>query len=144
MAKLFPKLDQYGGIATSQQGAVTLSNFYAGATAGNGYQRRGGTTYGGASAGSVSTTVVAPATNSNGLILRTLSVDAVAGHFALFADTAAPSSVSDTTKNKLLHVLNGTYLVTPQFPHLYLPAGLGLYFYAGAAGVNFWCSYDLQ
>lgn len=137
MAKLFPKLDQFGGIATSQQGPVNtnvLTDYQA--------HKLGATRYGASAGGSAAQTVVAPGTNANGLILRSISVDATAGHFGLFADTAAPSSVTDDTKNKLLHVLNGTYLVTPHFPHVLIPAGVGLYWYSGAAAVRFWCSYD--
>ena len=109
--------------------------------------REGANVFGLSSGGAGVTTIVAPATNVNGMWLRTANIlNAANGvaHGAFYGDTAAPTGVTDYSKRRLLASLSATYgdKVLP-FP-LYLPAGVGLYFAASVANIIADATYEVM
>lgn len=84
-------------------------------------------------------TIVAPATNVNGIRLSTASALAVSGAVVvIFAATSAPSGYADTSKQVVYQIaeLPGADI------NLVIPAGLGIY---AATGMNiqFCLNYDI-
>jgi hypothetical protein len=85
-----------------------------------------------------SATLLAPASNTNGVLLYHANMSNATGVFsAIFLDTAAPSSEYDTTKKR--------FAVCAPAMHwhfhgcLYVPPGVGIYFKPNGAGVNNSC-----
>jgi hypothetical protein len=80
-------------------------------------------------AGGAVATAVAPATNVNGVVIKTMTL----GTNVLFADTSAPTSVNDLTKRPVGG--SGGFFPMP----LKIPAGNGLYVAAtgGFSAVSF-------
>jgi len=85
-------------------------------------------------------TIILPATNTGGVVLRHASVFGVANYTALYADTAAPTNVLDTTKRRLLL---GTGVTPFDLRDMYLPAGVGLYAVANGANNYYSATFDI-
>ncbi len=90
------------------------------------------------------TTIITPATNANGILIRNLQIDSTSSLSArAYADTAAPSGMGDSSKRSILSY-NGVGNVMPQqMPYqLFLPSGTGLYFAVGGANARLSGTYD--
>lgn len=85
-------------------------------------------------------TVLSPASNTNGAILRTLSMSGQTSSSAFFADTSAPSGYADYTKRGIAHIFGGGSFDTKD---IYLPAGVGMYFACQNTGTVCRVTYDL-
>jgi hypothetical protein len=109
-------------------------------SAGSSSGRMGSSFYGSQAIGAGAVTIVAPASNVNGLYLRQVSNNAnAAATQGLFAGAAAPTSL---TSNSPLAISQGA--PTTSVRDCFLPAGQGLYVYANAAGPGtLYISYDL-
>ena len=80
-------------------------------------------------------TLVTPAANVNGLILRHVSMTTVSGQACtLFADTAAPSGYLDLTKDVVFHSRDSNQV--NHYEPVFIPAGQGLYWAASAANTH--------
>lgn len=80
-------------------------------------------------------TLLAPASNTNGVTIRSVSMSSIGGVYsALFLDTAAPSSEYDTTKKRWKVCGPGNDVNWDGA--LYVPPGIGIYFKPNAAGTN--------
>jgi hypothetical protein len=79
-------------------------------------------------AGASLQTYILPAANVNGVILRTGWLTTTANNMLLVADTAAPSSPTDTTKRAIASI-GGAAAFWALGQQLYLPPGYGLYLY---------------
>lgn len=77
-----------------------------------------------------STTIVAPASNTNGMTVNTASLLSGSG-VGIYAGTSAPSSLL-SNPGILVGFNNGPGLILPE--QIYLPAGQGLYVYTAAGG----------
>lgn len=79
-------------------------------------------------------TALAPGSNTKGAIVRFAHVclSSTASRVAWYADTAAPTGSTDTTKRKILETASTSSSAHLPFP-LLLPAGVGLYFAADVA-----------
>lgn len=89
-------------------------------------------------------TIFAPGSNANGAVLRRLSgyFPGGGGQLGVFADTSAPSAISDTTKHAIA-LLGGSNTIPLHLPlPILIPAGAGLYV-APSIGCNFAASFDL-
>lgn len=84
-----------------------------------------------------SATLVTPAANANGLIIRNYTVYTASGVGALFADTAAPATAYDVTKRCLA---NNAGLGAVSGKDIYVPAGIGLYSASSAASTGTGCT----
>lgn len=125
---------------------VAFGTIFQGSTSGLGYNRIGATKYQNKNtAAPASIAIVAPGSNVNGLILRSLFVDnvGVAQASALYSDTAAPASASDETKNKIFHIPASTTFTPGYKPEIYIPVGNGLYWWPAGNPCILWASYDL-
>lgn len=71
------------------------------------------------------TTVLAPASNTKGVWIKTLQGDAHAGDVAIHADTAAPSAPIDNTKRVLFRMVGAGRSEVQR--DIFLPIGLGIY-----------------
>ncbi len=90
-------------------------------------------------------TLVTPAANTAGLIIRSLLTNPAGNspdRFQVYADTAAPAALDDGTK---LCIWDRTKAVGDRMflGALLIPAGRGLYAIAGTAGSELWLTYDL-
>lgn len=78
-------------------------------------------------------TLITPAANTDGIVICQATISSGGSNeTALYADTAAPSNVSDNTKRRFLYSQNKD--VTELAAPIIIPAGLGLYFYSNGAG----------
>lgn len=89
-------------------------------------------------------TIISPAANVNGAIIRTLNCNITSGGniASIFADTAAPSGWNDATKACIYNVFGSSvhgYVVSD----IYLPAGVGLYGAASTTWQYLTVTYDL-
>lgn len=99
-------------------------------------------------ANTTATAIVAPASNTNGLIVRSVANSLASGTTTnkLFVGTAAPTATNDTTK---LCIWSSEKFSTFGFENpispIYVPAGQGLYIISNAvaATVTNYVSYDL-
>jgi hypothetical protein len=134
------------GSVQAISGSVNFGNPYANSMNGTGYQRIGATRYGLSAAGAGSNTIVAPASNVNGLVLRSICIEISVGgagnDLGVFADTAAPANWNDVTKNRIIALKPLNTLSMPEL-NVFLPVGFGLYWYSDLAGQRLWCSYDI-
>jgi len=90
-----------------------------------GYSQIGASHFG-ATAPPGATTLVAPASNTNGMILRTASFDFGSQNLALFADVATGASWDDFTKRAIFaRAAGGVGSVNLQ--DIFIPAGSGLF-----------------
>lgn len=88
------------------------------------------------------TTMVAPASNVNGLILRTASMLSTSNRSALYAAPTAPPDANDLTRHAIMFGWSSAYTLDQQ---LLIPAGNGIYFARGGSSANYAASisYDL-
>lgn len=88
------------------------------------------------------TTMVAPAANVNGLILRTASIMSTSNRAALFAAPTAPPNADDLTRRVIMFGWSSACMLPQQ---LLIPAGNGLYFARGGSSTSYAASvsYDL-
>jgi hypothetical protein len=85
-------------------------------------------------------TLVTPAANVNGLVIRSAGIVMSGGSCSLFADTAAPSSAGDTAKRALLGARSTSALLPYQ---VYVPPGYGLYLWPDSATNRLNVTWDL-
>ena len=97
-------------------------------------------------ANGAATTIIAPATNVAGLVIRHLVLKPTGSQVTLYVGTAPPAALSDGTK-RMIAAWDNT-LANPEPWILPLPleiaAGLGLYGWSTAAGNNLCFGYDLK
>lgn len=111
-------------------GGVTVDNFPAAYPDGlteitrHGYGQIGASYAHGASIAGV-LTILAPATNTAGVIIRTLSAFSEGSRMSLFADTAAPLDHVDATKRRIVYVAGAGPLLFEE--DRFVEAGSGLY-----------------
>lgn len=74
-------------------------------------------------AGSSVVNIVPPASNTKGIVLRSLYMLSTANYLVV-ADTAAPTGTSDVSKRSIAKMYNGSYTLPDP---LFLPAGYGLF-----------------
>lgn len=90
--------------------------------------------------------IVAPATNVNGLYLRTaqLQVWSTNSGVAVFASPTAPANCCDASTRNIFEMASGVGGVSQNLPNqLFIPAGMGIWI--GANGSVGWeLTYDLQ
>ncbi len=87
-------------------------------------------------------TLLSPAANVRGAILRTVNVTSGGSDFVtIWADTAAPSNVNDLTKRRI-GVFNSNGSAVLQLP-IFIPAGVGIYGMSNVASSAMYISYDL-
>lgn len=91
------------------------------------------------------TTVIAVATNTGGLVIRNLSLTYIGGAnlCTIFAGTAAPTAAVDTGLFVIASSLAGVTLAAPPLP-LEIPAGYGIFAWAGDANFYLSLGYDLK
>ena len=88
-------------------------------------------------------TLVTPATNVNGLVIRTARLRAWgAGGSALYADTSAPATYNDLTKRIITDIGNNT-VIQDSIINLFIPTGRGLYYAGNATVGELTMNYDL-
>lgn len=89
------------------------------------------------------TSLLVPASNTNGAIIRTIFgyPPGSTNVFAVYCDTAGPASATDATKNCVFNGAN-TFVIPPPLP-IYIPSGIGIYAISNAAGGFFHISWDL-
>lgn len=92
-------------------------------------------------------TLVAPAANTNGLILRTYSWQVVPGYTqaGFYADTSAPSGYNDLSKRAIFMTVQAATSPGGVFaaaPNLVISPGWGLYFAATATQGTFSLTWD--
>lgn len=90
-------------------------------------------------------TLVTPAANTNGLVIRTFSVPSnTSALIAVYADTAAPTGAGDATK-RTAFVANstGSYGAQGFITPLDIPAGYGLYV-CGAGSADAAITWDMK
>ena len=80
------------------------------------------------------TTVVDPATNTEGVIIRTFEGQVYSANFAVFAGPSAPSSMTDVTVKRLDRLYGGNTEFSVR--DLYLPAGQGLWLWGDGGGIS--------
>lgn len=74
------------------------------------------------------TTLVAPASNPSGLIIRTLSINSGGGTGAIYTSATAPSSASDLTTRIVFQFSSASAGDSQTVPHeLYVYPGMGVY-----------------
>ena len=88
-------------------------------------------------------TIIAPAANQNGVILRLASMGVSNGTAALYADTAAPVSVVDATKRTVRRVTKSADWDHAHLRELYLPPATGLYYVSNAANNTISVTWDV-
>ena len=76
------------------------------------------------------TTVVTPAANTRGIVIRTFARSSTAAGIGLYADTAAPSAYTDLTKRRVW--VGGGTEWWMWFGEIFIPPGNGLYVAASA------------
>ena len=91
-----------------------------------------------------STTLIAAASNTGGMVLRWLGFTHLAtGNCGVYVSPTAPTGVADTTRRRIALSWSGTIAYEHmQFP-LFIPAGEGLFAFASAAGMFVTAGYDL-
>lgn len=108
-----------------------------------------GTSFANVTANGAVQTLLLPAANLNGIILRTYSWQIATGYGmgSFYADTAAPAAHGDLTK-RAIFIVQQTGTSGPGIgaasPNLFIPAGWGLYFASSAANGTFTCTWDAQ
>lgn len=142
--KLIAGFGEYGDDETNISGSVAVSNtgfdvnnlpasYPDGLTeiTRHGYGQIGASVAG-ANLGTTATTLLAPASNTSGCIIRTAAVSAdVANYARITSGTAAPTSITDATAETVAdrNVNGGGYANVP----LYIPAGYGIWGIASGA-----------
>jgi hypothetical protein len=93
---------------------------------------------------SATANVVTPAANTNGLIIKTLSLGTGPGGSAIFVGPTPPSGIADFSKLTILYYdISGGAGWTSLAEPLSLPAGYGVWLSAGASGGSVRMTYDL-
>lgn len=94
-------------------------------------------------------TLLAPAANLNGIILRSYAWHVAAGYnqAGFYADATAPAAYNDLTKRALFMTVQAA--TSPQgaisaTPNLFLPAGWGLFFASSTVQGTFSATWDAQ
>ena len=86
------------------------------------------------------TTIVAPAANTNGIVLRVASFYCATHEAAIYTDTAAPSGWNDVTKQRLF-VLSSAQ--GHEVRDIFIPAGDGLYVAMSGTSGHYNLSFDI-
>ncbi len=95
-----------------------------------------------APAAATAATLLSPASNTRGAILRTVTVSSGGSDFVtIWADTVAPTGVNDLNRRRI-GVFNANGSMVLQLP-IYLPPGVGIYGMSNVSGSAMFISYDL-
>lgn len=86
-------------------------------------------------------TLISPGSNVSGLLLRTVCFEGASSAAALYADTAAPTSVSDYTKRRVASAY-GSGTTGRFFRDITVEAGQGLYLAANNNGGRYEITWD--
>lgn len=87
-------------------------------------------------------TVITPAANVNGIIIRTLQAQSSAGNSnTVFADTAAPATYNDSTKRIIFMASDGS--INNLAKAIKIPPGCGLFVACNSASGAFYGTYDI-
>jgi hypothetical protein len=115
-----------------------MTGFAAGQQAG----RAGSSFLNVSAAGAGSTTVVPPASNVNGVVVRNCTMENAAGSFiVLCSGTVAPTTV---TSNQVLAGQGSGAVASQMTPRdIVVPSGQGIYVYSQAASQNAWLGFDI-
>ncbi len=131
-----------GGSIAIQQGGNTAMVTSGGALLTEQQDREGASFWDLAPGVAGVTQIFAPASNVNGAIIRYARIAIAANALELYADTAAPTSVSDATKRIILGDDAPNTQVQLAFPTRLAP-GVGLWSAAGGVGPRTTGTYDL-
>tara|TARA_R110000751_G_C13791630_1_gene482215 strand:+ start:7004 stop:7783 length:780 start_codon:yes stop_codon:yes gene_type:complete len=87
--------------------------------------------------GSVPVSVVDPASNTNGVIIRTISTNNANGYAcSIYVGSQAPSSWQDATKRQIFNFYSNNTLSYFYHDPVFLPAGEGVYFVGSGGGAG--------
>ena len=87
--------------------------------------------------GGAANQLINPGSNARGVVLNWFHVDMTAGgsQAGVYVATSAPTGIADATKRRIAAANNGGIQLFSHVP-IFLPAGLGLFVWAGAGGGN--------
>lgn len=88
-------------------------------------------------------TVVALASNVNGMILRHFAINTSAGIHTIYVGAGVPGSTNDVTYRMIAAYQGGIGGMLQIALPLLIPAGLGIYGFSSAGGSYFSAGYDL-
>lgn len=101
----------------------------------------GGSRFGSQAIGTTVVTLLAPGSNTNGVVLRTACIGGP-GTIYLMAMTATPSGITDTAADVLIGAANGIIENLSPEGGFFLPSGYGIFAVASAAAHVCYATWD--
>lgn len=86
-------------------------------------------------------TIISPASNVRGVLLRTANMQPSGTTASMYADTAAPANYEDTSKRALAYYVGSLWQLQEE---VWLPPGIGLYVVSAGTAYGYSVTYDVQ
>jgi hypothetical protein len=138
--KSFSDLDARSGVANNYLNLILQNLFeYPGAFSGfKAPKHKIGTSHMAViGVGAVPVSVVDPASNTNGVIIRTISTNNANGYAcSIYVGSQAPSSWQDASKRQIFNFFSNNTLSYFYHDPVFLPAGDGVYFVGSSGGAG--------